>query len=122
MVYSNQTQDIIQKICRLICDFDDVNSLYMFGSRVRGSDRIESDVDLVIDLCKKADLTVHERFRLIDRSLEIAEKLKDEIDLDIDILELHELETMKKSGDLRRRRRSKELATEIESSIVKIYE
>lgn len=123
MAFSQQTDQILQKICNELKNLSDVRAVYLFGSRSKMKDRLDSDVDLLIDLDKDSDvLNVRDRIRLVDRTLEIAEVLQDAIDVKIDTLEMHEIATMKSKSDVRRSKNTREIAESIEKDMVKIYE
>lgn len=123
MTFSQQTDQILQKICNELKNLSDVRAVYLFGSRAKKKDRLDSDVDLLIDLDKDSDvLNVRDRMRLIYRSLDIAESLQEVVRVKIDVLEMHEISTMKTKSDVRRSKNTHEIADSIEKDMVKIYE
>lgn len=123
MAFSQQTDQILRKICNELKDLSDVRVVYLFGSRSKMKDRLDSDVDLIIDLDKDSDvLSVRDRIRLVNRALEIAEVLQNVADVKIDSLEMHEISTMKSETDVRRSKNTREIAESIEKDMVKIYE
>lgn len=123
MTFSQQTDQILRNICNELKNLSDVRRVYLFGSRSKMKDRIDSDVDLLIDLDKDSDvLNVRDRIRFVDRTLEIAEVLQDATDVKIDAIEMHEISTMKSKSDVRRSKNTREIAESIEKDMVKIYE